>query len=65
MVELVAYERNTLADEGSSLAKALPPSANGLGYARIPGLFNDEQVKGWHRITDGVHQTGGRIFVQK
>lgn len=52
------------ADAGLIITEGTSPSANGLGYARIPGLFNDEQVKGWHRVTDGVHQAGGKIFVQ-
>jgi N-ethylmaleimide reductase len=35
-----------------------------LGYARIPGLYNDAQVRGWKGVTDAVHARGGRIFVQ-
>jgi len=52
------------ADAGLIITEGASPSANGLGYARIPGLFNGEQVKGWRRVTDGVHQAGGKIFVQ-
>jgi N-ethylmaleimide reductase len=35
-----------------------------LGYARIPGLFNAEHVKGWKLVTDAVHAKGGKIMVQ-
>lgn len=52
------------ADAGLIITEGTSPSPNGLGYARIPGLFNEEQVAGWKRVTDGVHQAGGRIFVQ-
>lgn len=52
------------ADAGLIITEGTSPSPNGLGYARIPGLFNEEQVEGWRRVTDGVHQAGGRIFVQ-
>ena len=52
------------ADAGLIITEGTSPSPNGLGYARIPGLFTDEQVQGWRRVTDGVHQAGGRIFVQ-
>lgn len=52
------------ADAGLIITEGTSPSPNGLGYARIPGLFNDVQVQGWRRVTDGVHQAGGRIFVQ-
>ena len=63
---------NTLMEEyyrlraaaGLIITEGTSPSPNGLGYARIPGLFNSGQVQGWKRVNDGVHQAGGKIFVQ-
>ena len=52
------------AEAGLIITEGTSPSPNGLGYARIPGLFNDEQVQGWKGVTEDVHQAGGRIFVQ-
>lgn len=52
------------ADAGLIITEGTSPSPNGLGYARIPGLFDEAQVAAWRRVTDGVHQAGGRIFVQ-
>jgi len=52
------------ADAGLIITEGTSPSANGLGYARIPGMYSDEQVTGWRRVTDAVHQAGGKIFVQ-
>ncbi len=52
------------AGAGLVITEGTSPSPNGLGYARIPGVFSDEQVRGWRRVTDGVHQAGGTIFVQ-
>jgi len=52
------------ADAGLLIAEGTSPSANGLGYARQPGLFTDEQVNGWQKVTGSVHQAGGKIFVQ-
>ncbi len=49
---------------GLLITEGIAPSADGLGYARIPGLFSDEQERGWKRVTDGVHRAGGRIFAQ-
>jgi len=49
---------------GLLITEGTSPSPNGLGYARIPGLFSTEQRDGWKRVTDGVHRAGGRIFVQ-
>jgi len=52
------------ADAGLIITEGTSPSPNGLGYARIPGMFSDEQVKGWKRVNDAVHAKGGRIFIQ-
>jgi N-ethylmaleimide reductase len=49
---------------GLLITEGTSPSPNGLGYARIPGLFDAAQRDGWKRVTDGVHRAGGRIFVQ-
>ena len=52
------------AGAGLIVTEGTSPSPNGLGYARIPGLFNAEQVAGWRRVTDAVHAQGAKIFVQ-
>lgn len=52
------------AGAGLIITEGASPSPNGLGYARIPGMFSDAQVQGWKRVTDAVHARGGRMFVQ-
>jgi N-ethylmaleimide reductase len=52
------------ASAGLIIAEGTSPSPNGLGYPRIPGLFNAAQVQGWKGVTDAVHAKGGKIFVQ-
>jgi N-ethylmaleimide reductase len=49
---------------GLLITEGTSPSPNGLGYARIPGIFSEAQVEGWKKITDAVHGKGGKIFVQ-
>ena len=49
---------------GLIITEGTSPSPDGLGYARIPGLYNKEQVQAWKKITDAVHKKGGKIFVQ-
>ncbi|MBC6697516.1 alkene reductase [Hymenobacter puniceus] len=61
---LVAEYYAQRATVGLIITEGTSPSANGLGYARIPGLFNQEQVAGWKLTTDAVHAKGGKIFVQ-
>lgn len=62
--ELMAGYYALRAGAGLIITEGTSPCANGLGYARQPGLFSNEQVQGWHRVTDGVHQAGGKVFVQ-
>jgi N-ethylmaleimide reductase len=62
--ELVATYYAQRAGAGLIITEGTSPSPNGLGYARIPGMYSDAQVAGWRKVTDAVHAKGGRIFVQ-
>lgn len=46
------------------LTEATQVSKQGKGYAATPGIYSEDQVSGWRRITDAVHNAGGRIFAQ-
>jgi NADPH2 dehydrogenase len=39
-------------------------SHNAGGYAHVPGIYTDEQIKGWKRVTDAVHAKGSYIYLQ-
>src|SRR6478736_10542243 len=52
------------ASAGLIITEGVSPSPNGLGYARIPGLFSKEQVNAWKPVTGAVHLAGGKIFAQ-
>jgi N-ethylmaleimide reductase len=52
------------ADAGLIVTEGTSPAPEGLGYARIPGLFDDAHVAAWRTVTEAVHARGGRIFVQ-
>ncbi|MCL2726410.1 MAG: alkene reductase [Polyangiaceae bacterium] len=62
--ELMARYYVQRAEAGLIVTEATSPSPDGLGYARIPGLFNAEHVTGWKKTTDAVHAAGSRIFIQ-
>lgn len=63
--ELMAqYYAQRAEDAGLIITEGTSPSPNGLGYARIPGIFSRDQVEGWARVTRAVHERGARIFVQ-
>jgi N-ethylmaleimide reductase len=52
------------ATAGLIITEGTSPSPDGLGYARIPGIWNEEQVAGWKLVTDAVHALKGKIFLQ-
>jgi len=56
------YEKR--ADAGLIITEGTAPSANGLGYPRIPGIYNGDQIDGWKKVTTAVHAKGGKIFLQ-
>lgn len=60
MVEYYA-QRGTA---GLIITEGTSPSPNGLGYPRIPGIFSAAQVAGWKRVTDAVHASGAKMFIQ-
>ncbi|EPS98178.1 NADH flavin oxidoreductase/NADH oxidase, partial [Fomitopsis schrenkii] len=43
-------------------ATFISPQAGGYDY--VPGIWNDDQVAGWKRVTGGVHAKGSRIYCQ-
>ncbi|MFA6979539.1 MAG: alkene reductase [Ignavibacteriaceae bacterium] len=62
--QLMAEYYGQRAAAGLIITEGTSPSPNGLGYSRIPGIYNDEQVNGWKNITKKVHSKEGKIFVQ-
>jgi N-ethylmaleimide reductase len=52
------------AEAGLIITEGMSPSDNGLGYARMPGLYTNEHVRAWKKVTDAVHAAGSKIFVQ-
>ncbi|KAL9948281.1 hypothetical protein D7B24_003227 [Verticillium nonalfalfae] len=34
------------------------------GYANVPGIYNEEQVEAWRKVTDAVHDKGSFIVCQ-
>jgi N-ethylmaleimide reductase len=61
---LMAKYYNQRSGAGLIITEGTSPSPNGLGYARIPGIFNEIQVEGWKLTTLAVHKNGGKIFIQ-
>lgn len=62
--EMMARYYALRADAGLIISEGISPSANGLGYARQPGLFSTAQIQSWQTVNTSVHQAGGHIFAQ-
>src|SRR5450631_2324305 len=52
------------ASAGLLISEASQISQQGQGYQDTPGIYSKEQVAGWRKVTDRVHERGGRIFIQ-
>lgn len=62
--DLMAQYYEQRADAGLIITEGTAPVPEGLGYARIPGIFTQEQVIGWRKTTEAVHKKGAKIFLQ-
>lgn len=49
---------------GLIISEATNISIEGRGYAWTPGIYTDEQVEAWKKVTDAVHGEGGKIVLQ-
>src|ERR1700722_20075974 len=52
------------ASAGLLITEASQVSQQGQGYQDTPGIYSKEQVAGWRKVTDRVHERGGHIFLQ-
>jgi N-ethylmaleimide reductase len=62
--ELGALYYRQRASAGLIVTEATAISAQGQGYADVPGLYTAEQLQAWRRVTDAVHRDGGVIACQ-
>lgn len=59
----VEYYRQR-ASAGLIITEATQINPMGQGYLDTPGIHSPEQVAAWRRVTEAVHDAGGRIYVQ-
>lgn len=52
------------ASAGLIVTEATNISRQGRGYAFTPGIYSDAQVAAWRRVTEAVHEAGGKIVCQ-
>jgi len=52
------------AGAGLVLSEATSISPQGVGYPNTPGIWCHAHVEGWKKVTQAVHDKGGKIFLQ-
>lgn len=62
--DLVVTYYSQRVEAGLIITEGISPSDEGLGYARIPGLYTSEHLHAWQKVTAAVHQGGSWIFAQ-
>ena len=55
------YQR---ASAGFLITEATVISRQGIGWIGSPGIYNDQMVEGWRRVTDRLKPTGTPLFLQ-
>ncbi|MFJ9249658.1 alkene reductase [Streptomyces sp. NPDC101776] len=46
------------------ISEGTQPSADGQGAPMSPGIYTEEHIAGWRKVTDAVHAADGRIVIQ-
>jgi len=58
------YYRQRTTPGGLLIAEASPVMVTGRGNPATPGIYSEQQIKGWRGVVDAVHGKGGLIFLQ-
>src|SRR5882672_1097221 len=61
---MIEYYGQRASESGLIISEATTISIAGRGWFGAPGLYSDEQVEGWKKVTEVVHAKGGRMFSQ-
>jgi N-ethylmaleimide reductase len=61
---MAEYYGQRATGRGFIISEATTISILARGELGAPGIFTDEQVAGWKKITNVVHEKGARIFLQ-
>jgi 2,4-dienoyl-CoA reductase-like NADH-dependent reductase (Old Yellow Enzyme family) len=46
------------------ISEGTQPSDDGWGYLFTPGIYTDDQVIGWRKVTEAVRSAGGQMVIQ-
>lgn len=61
---LMAEYYSQRASAGLIITEGTWVSKEAVGFINVPGAYTSAQTEGWKKITEAVHQKGGKIFLQ-
>ena len=64
VTDLTAEYYRQRSTAGLIVTEGTQVSPLGVGYTSTPGIHTAEQVAAWRKVTEAVHEEGGRIFAQ-
>src|SRR5690606_13993713 len=62
--DLMANYYGQRSTAGLIISEGTAPMPEALGYPRIPGVFSEDQIEAWKKVTSNVHEQGSKIFLQ-
>ncbi|QKI89339.1 alkene reductase [Thiomicrorhabdus xiamenensis] len=62
--ELMAEYYTQRASAGLIITECSMVTPQTSAFGNDPGIYSQEQVDGWKKVTDSVHKVGGRIYLQ-
>lgn len=62
--DLMAEYYRQRAGAGFMITEGTQIEPRGQGYAWTPGIYSEEQIEGWRKVTRAVHAEDGIIFAQ-
>ncbi|KAK8213766.1 hypothetical protein IWZ01DRAFT_215574 [Phyllosticta capitalensis] len=61
---MAEHYRQRTTDGGLLISEGIPPSMESNGMPGVAGIWLPEQVEGWKKVTQAVHNGGGHIYAQ-
>ncbi|KAH7874172.1 uncharacterized protein C8R40DRAFT_1109665 [Lentinula edodes] len=61
---MVEYYRQRAESAGLIVSEGILICQQGTEWPHAPGIWNQQQINGWKKITDAIHEAGSQCFAQ-
>jgi N-ethylmaleimide reductase len=61
---MIEYYKQRASEGGLIITESTEITPFGSTYPGAPGIFTEDQIKGWKRVVNAVHDRGAHIFLQ-